>query len=106
MVSLVKNRRAISDYLEAPSIRTELQDVEEKYAAEAKERKKRNKAAAGEQHEEEESQLAQPEETQAEEPEDQMQHMMIGEESQLPIKNTDKLKGDKLEKATKYIKTN
>lgn len=97
LVTLVKGRRAISDYLSAPTLSAELADIDEKYAAELKEKKKQLKKAAGEQHEEEE--VAQEAEPAEETPEQVgLPHMMVGEEATLPIKE-EGLQGEKLEKA-------
>ena len=40
LVGLVKNRRALAEYLSAPSLSQEMKDIEEKYTAEVKENKK------------------------------------------------------------------
>lgn len=82
MVGLVKNRRAIAEYLNAPAIAEELKDVDEKYVVEAKARKKNMKLAAGEQLEEETQVVSVEEEK---EPEPTLPHMLVGEMPQLPI---------------------
>eukprot|EP00438_Fugacium_kawagutii_P002503 Skav232492 [mRNA] locus=scaffold3757:51129:64994:+ [translate_table: standard] len=82
MVSLVKNRRAIGDFLSAPSLSAELADIDEKYAGEVKEKKKQLKKAAGEQHQEEE--VAQEDPVEEETPETvELPHMLIGHHNQL-----------------------
>lgn len=98
LVTLVKNRRAIGDYLSAPTLSAELADIDEKYAAEIKEKKKQLKKAAGEQHEEEGVVVQEPEPTEETPEAEVLPHMLIGEEASLPIKE-DKLDGDNLEKA-------
>lgn len=96
-MSLVKGKRGIGDYLSAPAVSAELAEIDEKYAAEMKEKKKQLKKAAGEQHEEEE--VAAEAEPAEETPEPEvLPHMLIGEETTLPIKE-ESLQGDKLEKA-------
>lgn len=95
----MKSKRAISDFLSAPSLSAELSEIDEKYAAEMKDKKKQLKKAAGEQHEEEEvvQEAAEPADDAA--PEEKiLPHMLVGEEATLPIKD-DGLQGDKLEKA-------
>ena len=101
LVGLVKNRRAVAEYLAAPSIAEELKDVDEKYFLEAKTRKKNMKLAAGEQLEEESQVVAVDDEK--EEPEQTLPHMLVGEKPELPIQPGD-LKGEKLEKVG-YSKT-
>ena len=98
LVALVKNRRALSDYLSAPVLAADLVEIDDKYTAEQKERKKNMKKAAGEQQEDD-SEVQPPPEQDAEAPEEQtMPHMMIGEEPTLPLQ-TDNLKGPQIEKA-------
>lgn len=97
MVGLVKNRRALAEYLNSPTVAEELKDIDEKYAAEVKEKKKSMKLAAGEQLQEEESQLVVAVDDE-DHPEPVLQHMLVGEDTNLPIKTKD-LKGEKLEKA-------
>ena len=97
--SLVKNRRALTEFLSAPTINQELTDIEEKYNAEIKEKKKKLTLAAGEQHEEEEADQKAADEDDAEEPQDaELPHMLVGEDAGLPMKEQD-LTGDKREKA-------
>ena len=99
LVSLVKNRRALTEFLSAPTINQELTDIEEKYNAEIKEKKKKLTLAAGEQHEEEEADQKAADEDDAEEPQDaELPHMLVGEDAGLPMKEQD-LTGDKREKA-------
>ncbi|CAL1156779.1 unnamed protein product, partial [Cladocopium goreaui] len=97
LVGLVKNRRALTEYLSAPSISQEMNDIEEKYAAEVKEKKKKIKRAAGEQHEEEEAekQADEPEEEEEDPQQTELKHMLVGEEPNLPIPEQE-LKGEKL----------
>jgi hypothetical protein len=99
LVSLVKNRRALTEFLSAPTINQELTDIEEKYNAEIKDKKKKLKLAAGEQHEEEEADQKAADEDDEEEPKDaDLPHMLVGEDAGLPMKEQD-LTGDKREKA-------
>ena len=81
-----------------------MNDIEEKYAAEVKEKKKKLKRAAGEQHEEEEAEkLAdEPEEEEEDPQQTELKHMLVGEEPNLPIPEQE-LKGEKLEKARIFI---
>ena len=100
LVSLVKNRRALTEFLSAPTINQELTDIEEKYNAEIKDKKKKLKLAAGEQHEEEEADQKEAADEDAEEEplEAELPHMLVGENVGLPVKEQD-LTGDKREKA-------
>ena len=81
-----------------------MNDIEEKYAAEVKEKKKKIKRAAGEQHEEEEAekQVDEPEEEEEDPQQTELKHMLVGEEPNLPIPEQE-LKGEKLEKARIFI---
>lgn len=101
MMGLVKNRRSISEYLDAPQIRQDLQEIQDLYQQESKEKKKQMKKEAGEQLEEEDQvkDEAEPNEADEEmEPESKATvHMLVGEEPNLPIKEN--LKGPQQEKA-------
>ena len=80
-----------------------MNEIEEKYAAEVKEKKKKLKRAAGEQHEEEaEKQADEPEEEEEDPQQTELKHMLVGEEPNLPIPEQE-LKGEKLEKARIFI---
>ena len=82
--SLVKNRRAASEYLDAPQILLELKKVDEAYDQERKDRKKQLKQdRKGEAEEANEAEQVAEEEEVKEEP--VMQHMLIGDKPGLPV---------------------